>query len=208
MTQIRGSGTAEAYGLPEPAAGLLDALSSGILQTLELLQMPAFLVDVDARIRWQNRAAIELVGDQRGRFGTTFVAPEDLGRIREAFARKKLGALHTEYEVTMMAADRTRVPVAVSSVALKSSDGRMIGVFALARVAGERVESADDTPQLTPRQQQTLTLLAAGCSTAQMAELMNLAEETVRNHVKSLLLRLRAHSRVEAVARGRKAGLI
>ena len=207
MIPNRGS-AAQAHGLPEPAAGLLDALSAGILQTLELLPVPAFLVDGDARIRWQNLASVELVGDQSGRFGTTIVAPEDLGRIRDAFARKKLGALHTDYEVTMVAADRSRVPVAVSSVPLKSPEGRMIGAFALVRPVGEPAQATVSPPQLTPRQHQTLTLLAVGCSTAQMAELMTLADETVRNHVKSLLLRLDAHSRVEAVARGREAGLI
>jgi DNA-binding CsgD family transcriptional regulator len=51
-------------------------------------------------------------------------------------------------------------------------------------------------------------LLAAGCSTPQMAELMGLSTETVRNHVKRLLRALDARSRVEAVAKGRRAGLV
>jgi len=42
----------------------------------------------------------------------------------------------------------------------------------------------------------------------QMAELLGLSDDTVRNHVKRLLQRLNARSRVEAVAKARLAGLI
>jgi PAS domain S-box-containing protein len=189
------------------AAELIEALSADVLQTLEAVQVPAFAVDRDRRIRWQNAAAVELVGDLRGRVDTSVVVPEDLGHTRDAFARKQMGTLHTEYEVTMIHLDGTRVRVAVSSVPLRNHEG-MIGAFALAREVAEPEPPPEPTPSLTPRQRQTLTLLAAGCSTQQMAELMGLSEETVRNHVKRLLLRLGARSRVEALAKGRRANLI
>ena len=54
----------------------------------------------------------------------------------------------------------------------------------------------------------TLTLLAAGYSTTQMAQQMGISTETVRNHVKRVLRSLDARSRIEAVAKGRRAGLI
>jgi DNA-binding NarL/FixJ family response regulator len=41
-----------------------------------------------------------------------------------------------------------------------------------------------------------------------MAQEMSVAAETVRNHVKRLLRRLNAHSRLEAVAKAREMGLI
>ena len=53
-----------------------------------------------------------------------------------------------------------------------------------------------------------MTLLAAGCSTAQMAQRMNISKETVRNHVKGVLRCLNARSRVEAVAKAHRLGLI
>jgi hypothetical protein len=53
---------------------------------LEALQIPAFNVDTDAR---QNAVAAALLGDRRGKLDRTFVAPEDLGRMRHAFARKQ-----------------------------------------------------------------------------------------------------------------------
>jgi DNA-binding CsgD family transcriptional regulator len=84
----------------------------------------------------------------------------------------------------------------------------MIGSFGLVKVLAEAGPPAASAPELTPRQRQTLTLLAAGCSTMQMAELMGLSPDTVRNHVKRLFRRLGARSRVEAIAKGREANLI
>lgn len=84
----------------------------------------------------------------------------------------------------------------------------MIGSFVLARLVGQAKPLPEAAPRLTARQRQTLALLAAGCSTSQMAELMGLSNDTVRNHVKRLLKRLDAHSRVEAVAKGRRASLV
>jgi len=188
-------------------AEVLEALSANVLRTLEALQVPAFAIDGDRRIRWQNAAASALVGDLRGKLDSTYIAPEDLARVREAFARKLLGALHTEYEVTIIRADGRRVRLGVSSVPLRAH-GRVVGTFALGRAVEEAIPRAEGPPALTARQHQTLTLLSAGSSTSQMAELMGLSEETVRNHVKRLLRRLNARSRVEAVAKGRRASLI
>jgi DNA-binding CsgD family transcriptional regulator len=136
------------------------------------------------------------------------LGPEDLERGREAFARKEQGASHTELEVSVARRDGTRVRVAVSSVPLKNADGAVIGSFGLAQVLGEIEPTSERTPQLSPRERETLTLLAGGYSTAQMAQQMGISKETVRNHVKRLLRSLGARSRVEAVAKGRRVGLI
>jgi DNA-binding CsgD family transcriptional regulator len=190
------------------AVNLVDALSANVLATLDAVQFPAFLVDHQRRVRWQNAAAVALVGDLRDKLDRSFVAPEDLASVRDAFARKQMGALHTEYEATFVSADGKHVRVAVSSVPIKGPDDKMIGSFALARTIAEVEPPGEASLQLTARQRQTLTLLGGGYSTAQMAELMGLSEETVRNHVKSVLRILDARSRVEAVAKGRRTGLI
>ena len=189
-------------------AELVEALSADVLQALDAVQFPAFVVDHDRRVRWQNAAAIQLVGDLRGKVDRSYLAPEDLPRVRDAFARKQLGALHTEYEATLVRGDGNRVRIAVSSVPLRRADEKMIGSFVLARAVTEPLPPPRPAPRLTARQRQTLTLLAAGCSTPKMAELMGLSEETVRNHVKRLLRNLDARSRVEAVAKARDSKLI
>jgi DNA-binding CsgD family transcriptional regulator len=61
---------------------------------------------------------------------------------------------------------------------------------------------------LTQRQLEVLSLLAAGKSTRDIASLMCVSLHTVRNHIAQILFKLHVHSRVEAVALGRKLGII
>jgi DNA-binding CsgD family transcriptional regulator len=194
--------------LSVPEQELLDALSADALPMLEAVGVPAYVVDRHRRVRWQNAASIELVGDLRGRLDGSVLAPADLPRARSAFLRKQRGASHTELEVSVARPDGTRVRVAVNSVPLKNAGGAMIGSFGLVQVLGEIDPSFERAPRLSRRERETLTLLAAGYSTPQMAQQMNITTETVRNHVKGVLRGLDASSRVEAVAKARRVGLI
>jgi DNA-binding CsgD family transcriptional regulator len=191
-----------------PEQDLLEALSADALPVLEAVGVPAYIVDRHRRVRWQNAASIELVGDLRGRLDGSVLAPADLPCAREAFSRKRKGAPHAELEVAVARRDGTRVRVAVNSVPLKNAGGAMIGSFGLVQVLGEIEPSFESAPRLSRRERETLTLLAAGYSTPQMAQQMNITTETVRNHVKGLLRGLDASSRVEAVAKARRMGLV
>lgn len=64
----------------------------------------------------------------------------------------------------------------------------------LAHVAQRR---GDD---LTAREREVLGLLVAGKSTQAMADDLVIAPATARNHVQSIMVKLRAHSRLEAVS--------
>ncbi|HEY6149393.1 MAG TPA: LuxR C-terminal-related transcriptional regulator [Gaiellaceae bacterium] len=188
---------------------LLEALSVGFVRALEALRIPAYIVDLERRIRWQNAASVELVGDLRGRPDDNVgLDPKDVGLARDAFARKLNGEAHTQVEVGVKRRDGTPMRVSVNSVPVKDRDGVMIGSFGLVQVLGEAELPAESMPSLSPREHETLTLLAAGSSTVQMAEAMGISTETVRNHVKRVLKALGARSRLEAVAKGRRAGLI
>lgn len=188
---------------------LLEALSAGFVRALEALRIPAYIVDLERRIRWQNAASVELVGDLRGRPDDNVgLDPKDVGLARDAFARKLNGEAHTQVEVGVKRRDGTPMRVSVNSVPVKDRDGVMIGSFGLVQVLGEAELPAESMPSLSPREHETLTLLAAGSSTVQMAEAMGISTETVRNHVKRVLKALGARSRLEAVAKGRRAGLI
>ena len=195
--------------LSVPETDLLEALSAHALPILETVGVPAYIVDCHRRVRWQNAASIELVGDLRGRLDTSVgLDRDDLARAREAFARKLNGATHTKLELSVARRDGTRLRVALNSVPLKDADGVVIGSFGLVQVLGEVEPALKRAPALSPRERETLTLLAAGCSTGQMAHEMSISKETVRNHVKGLLRSLGARSRVEAVAKAREAGLV
>jgi DNA-binding CsgD family transcriptional regulator len=192
----------------DPAAQLLEALSADFVEALDAVRVPAYIVDSDRRVRWQNAASVELVGDIRGRLDENLLGDGDLARVRNAFARKRNGARHTEVEVSLARRDGTRVRAAVSSVPLKNENGAMIGSFGLVQVLEELDHMSEPPPRLTPRERETLGLLADGCSTEQMAQEMGIAKETVRNHVKRVLRSLDARSRVEAVAKARRTGLV
>ena len=188
---------------------LLEAFSTGAVTLFEAIAVPAYIVDNDLRIRWQNAASRELVGDLRGRLeDNSHVAPGDLDRVREAFAQKQNGAEHTELELSILRRDGALVRAAVSSVPLKNQAGAMIGSFGLVQVLRELESASERPPRLSPRERETLALLAAGHSTAEIAERMAISKETVRNHIKRVLSGLDANSRVEAVAKARRAGLV
>jgi DNA-binding NarL/FixJ family response regulator len=53
-----------------------------------------------------------------------------------------------------------------------------------------------------------LQMLGEGASTEQIAAMLHLSKETVRNHIRHVLRALGAHSRLEAVAKANRAGLL
>jgi anti-anti-sigma factor len=70
-------------------------------------------------------------------------------------------------------------------------------------------EATGDTPELlTRRQRQILQFLDQGASTKEIAERLWISPATVRNHVSAILVALECHSRLRAVHRARKLGLL
>jgi DNA-binding NarL/FixJ family response regulator len=61
---------------------------------------------------------------------------------------------------------------------------------------------------LTAREREILDLLAAGRSTTEMVSELVVSVHTVRNHVRNVLTKLNASSRLEAVAVASRAGLL
>jgi DNA-binding CsgD family transcriptional regulator len=61
--------------------------------------------------------------------------------------------------------------------------------------------------RITARERQVLELVAAGCSTAEIARALWITEDTVRTHIKRMLVRLGARTRAHAVAIAFREGL-
>lgn len=61
-------------------------------------------------------------------------------------------------------------------------------------------------PALTRREREVLDLMAAGRANRQIASALGISENTVKNHVRSILDKLHASSRVDAVVRGIQRG--
>ena len=68
--------------------------------------------------------------------------------------------------------------------------------------------AASSRTRLTPRQLEVLALIDQGCSAKAIAAKLEIAEPTVRNHIRSILLELGCHSQLEALAVARRRGLI
>jgi DNA-binding NarL/FixJ family response regulator len=76
----------------------------------------------------------------------------------------------------------------------------------LRRVRGE-LEQAQ-SPALTPREHNVLSYLARGRSNKQIASTLMISERTVKFHVSSIITKLSAANRTDAVARAAQAGII
>jgi len=72
-------------------------------------------------------------------------------------------------------------------------------------------QSSSDQPsleELTPREIEVLRLLADGLGNKDIAAKLGISEHTIKFHIHSILGKLGAASRTEAVARGLRSGLI
>jgi PAS domain S-box-containing protein len=176
-----------------------------VTSILQHVNIPSWIVDDEGIFVWVNDAYVELFGDRRGEHYSSTVSPEYLEQVERQFQRKLDGARAIDYEIEGLLLDGRRVRTEISAVRLDQT--RFCGaVFGMA-VAHPRPATSVQT-RLTPRQLEVLRLLAAGASTDDIARELVVVRETVRNHIRQILFALRAHSRLEAVIKARREGLV
>ncbi len=93
----------------------------------------------------------------------------------------------------------------------RAADGEMlVPAWQLARLIAEREHDEPSPPEsdLTPRQAEVLRLVAEGLGTKAIAEQLNLKPSTAAWHIQTILEKLDAHSRLEAVAHATQRGLL
>lgn len=73
--------------------------------------------------------------------------------------------------------------------------------------AGATRRRSPAAPRLTRREHEVLDLMAAGRSNRRIAEELGISENTVKNHVRRILEKLQAASRMEAVVTGVQQGI-
>ena len=101
----------------------------------------------------------------------------------------------------------TRRPLSVSTICVKEEE-RELFLHVLEPSTPISLLQQPARVGLTPRQREVLSLVADGYSARQIARRLGLAEPTVRNHIRAILVELRVHSQLAAVARARKLGLV
>ena len=181
-----------------------------VLALLDDLEVIPYTADREGRITWVGGAVVKLLGyspaEILGREPALFVAGDGLDQVRDQLQRKLIGdAKRTVYEVTALAKDGSRVPLQVVSAPLLE-DGKIVGVRGVA--IGRQETTSVTGSGLTPRQHEVLQLLAEGLTTIAIAARLEISEQTARNHIRAVLAALNSHSRLEAVAAARRAGMI
>ena len=172
---------------------------------------PMLLADDQRRWVTANAAACELlaIGPEEvpWRAMDDFTPPSELRRLEEQWAAfLASGAAEGWYDLYVP--DRGAVPVEFSAVA-NVLPSRHLALF-LPPEAAETVESAaawtpvvverSARPQLTKREREIMTLVAAGLQTAAIAARLVVTPETVKSHVQNAMGKLGSHTRAHAVA--------
>ena len=188
-----------------------DARSDGegiatFTSILQHIHIPCWVLDDSGVFLWVNDAFVATSGDLRGAHYSALIAPESLETATRHFERMDEADSEAEIELDLMRLDGTRVRSEVSSFLLEGI-GLCCGAFGLAGFP-PRPRRTPTSTDLTPRQLDVLLLLASGASTAQIAKELYLSETTVRNHISHVLQVLGVHSRLAAVAKARREGLI
>jgi two-component system, NarL family, response regulator len=121
---------------------------------------------------------------------TTYETEEDVRRALQAGAKSYLvkGAL----------------PEQILDVVRRVASGEAL---VPSKIASMLTESLGH-PELSPRELQVLRRLAAGNSNKEIGQMLQITEHTVKAHVKSILVKLGAMGRTEAIAIAMKRGLI
>ena len=110
----------------------------------------------------------------------------------------------------IIARDAERDPLAL---AVEAADAGYVLIHPTsARMLGDAVPVLRDMPdnveQLTAREREVLDLMSGGLGNKEIATRLGISEHTVKFHTSSILAKLSAASRTEAVSQGIKRGLI
>jgi DNA-binding CsgD family transcriptional regulator len=145
-----------------------------------------------------------------GHHFTELLAPEEREKVAAQFRRAAEYGEPTDFETVFVDAGGQLRGTRAQHLPLRSG-GEIVGVLILAfdaRRPPSDSNGPEAQPQLTDRQREILDLIASGQSTSEIAQDLTLSTETVRNHLRGVFRELHAHTRLEAIARARRYGLL
>ncbi|MBL8954334.1 MAG: response regulator transcription factor [Myxococcaceae bacterium] len=124
-----------------------------------------------------------------------------------AIAAGASGALHRDSpaELVLAAASALHQGLAVFD---RSFVERLVPTSPQRHTAAPAEAPQQDRDELTPREQEVLALLAEGLSNKEIASRLDISDHTAKFHVNSILQKMGAQKRVEAVVRAARLGII
>jgi DNA-binding CsgD family transcriptional regulator/PAS domain-containing protein len=174
---------------------------------------PTVVTDDRRRYVDGNHAALRLLGVGReeleARRVDDFTPPDsglDLERIWAVFLAR--GMLHGLYPLVGANGVRRTIHFHARAGVLP---GRHMATFRVAAPEHQQttlIEAEASVPELTPREREVLTLLARGQSAEAVASNVALSPQTVRTHVRNAMRKLRARTRAHAIVIAMQRGEI
>ena len=171
---------------------------SEVVQLAETLRPDVILLDLEMPTV-DGVAALEGLRDAGSEARTiVFTAYDTDERILRSLRAGARGYL-------LKGASRAEIFDAIRTV---HSGGSLLGPAVTSRLL-DHIEQGDERPDgLTPRELEVLTLLARGLKNAEIASELFISERTVKFHVSSILAKLGAETRTEAVRFAARRGLV
>lgn len=177
---------------------ILSPVETSLEISARVTQADVVVVDVAANPN------VGLAAIQDLTFDRPVLALVHAGGTADAMAAGASGAIRRDSRATAIVA-------AIHAVqqGLTVFDGDYAEKGAVAAAAPAAVVSHERAQGvLTPRENEVLTLLAEGLSNKEIAAKLEISEHTAKFHVNSILQKMNAQKRVEAVVRAAKMGLI
>lgn len=194
----------------------LDALSRDsdrlILSPVETnLEISARVTQADVIVVDVTAGAKALAEVRELRISRPILALVTPGQERDAIEVGAKGVIRRDAKPRAMAAAIEAVYQGLAVFETRFVDGELRGKHA-SPVAPAQVPSAivqrSANEVLTPRESEVLGLLAEGLSNKEIAAKLEISEHTAKFHVNSILQKMGAQKRVEAVVRAAKMGII
>jgi DNA-binding NarL/FixJ family response regulator len=181
-------------GNGDEAVALVDELRPDVvLMDLRMPKVDGIQATVRVRDRWPEVPVLVL---------TPFDDDANLfGALRAGAAGYLLKDVSSETLVSAIQAATRGESFLQSTVT-----GRVVAAFARLMESGGPKAEALVLP-LSPREREIVALLGSGASNKEIADRLNLAEGTVKNHVTNILSKLDVRDRTQAAIRARQLGI-
>lgn len=179
----------------EEAIALIERLQPAVvLMDLRMPKLDGIQATSRIRARWPSIPVLVL---------TTFDDDANLfGALRAGASGYLLKDVSSETLVSAIHA-ATRGEAFLQSTVT----GRVVDAFARSLESGALKPEALVLP-LSAREREILVLLGTGAANKEIAETLNLAEGTVKNHVTNILTKLDVRDRTQAAIRARQLGIV